>query len=182
MINLFRKILTGYSKKVTYSNNTKITYLSNSPFSLFNPINLLNEIELKLFNKGSKSEINSNFLNKPISNFQEIFPIKNPQARSKVTAKFNLENSYYEIQRFAIKSEGHNVSKYIIRKDGKIVGYIFRIYDHGRLTSSIIQEVSKKNGNKAMSEKDEAMWISDTNEVIFIEKFGHTQIYLWGKF
>ena len=62
MINLFRKILTGYSKKVTYSNNTKITYLSNSPYSLFNPINLLKELELKLFNKESKSETNSYFL------------------------------------------------------------------------------------------------------------------------
>ncbi len=177
MINYFRKLISGYSvgKKSFRGTEYRFRYQGNPVF--FDPIQMIQEFHHRKANSDLPRfplEINREKLIPFLPELpQEILP--------SVICTGIKGNSELEIARFTFKRGLQPVSLYRFQLDGIHVGDFYRIYDYGSDTQNFMLKVASLQGDSLPLSQESVFWENESGEAVFIEKFGHTQIWNWSR-
>lgn len=174
MINLFRKLLTGYTTVTKSFNGKDYQFLYNGKPVFFDPMLMLTELQLRKNGAKSLAFPKSDSLDK----LRSKFPQKEDLLLPSVICVSTHCKKELKVSRYVYKQGNYPVSQYLFEWNGKVMGEFFRIYDYGFLTRKFAGEVDPD-----FSEPDlEAgcwKWEFTDKDWIMVEKFGHTQLWYW---
>lgn len=174
MINLFRKLLTGYTTVNKSFNGKDYQFLYNGKPVFFDPILMLTELQLR--KNGAKKLLFSK--NESFDILKSKFPQKEDFLLPSVICVSTKGKKELKVSRYVYKEGNYPVSQYLFEWNGKVVGEFFRIYDYGYLTRKYASSV---DSDFVEPDLEANCWKWEINEKdwIMVEKFGHTQLWYW---
>jgi hypothetical protein len=174
MINLFRKILTGYTTVTKSFNGKTYRFMYSDKPVFFDPELMLTELKLR------KAEARSI----PSTPFQSIetlltkFPQKEESLNPAVVCISKSGKNEMKVSRYVFKDGNYPVSQYVFERNSVVNGVFFRIYDYGFLTKKFAQSVDP-NFTEDSQTVNSWKWESHPSHWVMVEKFGHTQLWIW---
>jgi hypothetical protein len=173
MIRFLNDLISGFStiKKVQGGRAYRFRYQDKPVF--FDSIGMLkefaqriNEKDVQRFElKASQRELEQNFLN----------PIE--KSTPKVISLYTREGKELKVSRYVMKDGLHPLSLYYFETDGKVFGVFRRTYDYGSILQNLANKLASANQSQLELSKEKWLWTAQGREVLFLEKFGHTQCW-----
>jgi hypothetical protein len=174
MINLFKKLFTGYTTVSKSFNGKDYRFLYNGKPVFFDPMLMLTELQLR--KNGAKN------LPFPKADYFEAFRPKFPQKEEHLLPSVVCVSSHgkkeLKVSRYTYKEGNYPVSQYLFEIDKQVIGEFFRIYDYGFLTRKYATAVDS-GFSEADIDSNCWKWEANENKWIMVEKFGHTQLWYW---
>jgi hypothetical protein len=175
MINYFKKLLTGYqtaSKKV-HGIDLRYTY-SDKPI-FFDPIGMLKEFKIRV----AHEEVQRLMLISPISEALFDFEFPGDDEKPSVICECPLKGMNLKVSRFSLKEGLYPISFYRFELNDEILGTFRRKYDYGSQIQNIGLKLASVTGKAIDLDLGKWLWQNNQGEQLFVEKFGHTQIWFF---
>ncbi|WP_026952286.1 hypothetical protein [Algoriphagus mannitolivorans] len=175
MKSYFNKLITGYSLEKKEVNGQKYLFKYRGKLTFFDPVLMIQECRYR----ATDSKVQTYEMIGSCSDIQKLLP-KPPQAsKPSVICEFKKDDQKWLVSRFALKNENRSVSHYRFEVDGEFIGGLYRIYDNGNNMLNHALKIASAQGTTLSLSAEKLIWKSKTGEEVFVEKFGHTQIWVW---
>ncbi|MFC5191121.1 hypothetical protein ACFPIK_05035 [Algoriphagus aquatilis] len=174
MINLFRKLLTGYTTVTKTFNGKDYRFIYSGKPVFFDPTLMLSE--LKLRKSVSKSMDTVPF--DQMDTLLKKFPQKEESLMPAVVCISGSGKNELKVSRYVFKEENYPVSQYVFEQNNLVIGVFFRIYDYGFLTRKYALSVDPNFRDENLS-SNSWKWEGKMPLWAMVEKFGHTQLWVW---
>jgi hypothetical protein len=174
MINLFRKLFTGYTTVTKSFNGKDYRFLYADKPVFFDPMLMLTELKLRKNEARSFPMISGATL----ETIATKFPQKDENLLPSVICVSNFGKNELKVSRYVFKEGNYPVSQYVFEENQSVIGIFFRIYDYGYLSRKYALAVDPSfleenpNSNSWKWESTGSLWA-------MVEKFGHTQLWSW---
>jgi hypothetical protein len=174
MINLFKKLLTGYTTVTKSFNGKDYRFLYNGKPVFFDPLLMLTELQLR--KNGAKHLPTPK--TSSIQSLRSKFPQKEEQQLPAVVCVSSHGKNELKVSRYVYKEGNYPVSQYLFELNHQVIGEFFRIYDYGYLTRKYAVGLDP-DFLEPDPEANCWKWEFTEKEWIMVEKFGHTQLWWW---
>lgn len=175
MINYFNKLWTGYrtTKKKVHGFYLRYTYADKPVF--FDPLGMLKEFKSRV----ALEEVQHLAMTKPIS--EVLFELEYPAAKEmpSVICECNIKGKSLKVSRFSFKAGIYPISFYRFELNDELMGTFRRKYDYGSQIQNIGLRLAKETGLAVDLELGKWLCRNELGEQLFVEKFGHTQIWFF---
>ena len=175
MKSYFNKLFTGYSIEKREVRGQKILYKYRGRLTFFDPLLMIQECQYRT----ADSMTYEYELLSSCEEIQKLLPQPSPTDKPSVICEFSKEDQKWLVSRYSLKHENRVVSHYRFEVDGDFMGSLYRVYDNGNFTLNYAWKIASAIGGGISLSAEKNFWKSKTGQQIFIEKFGHTQIWLW---
>ncbi len=175
MINYFRKLISGYTLEKKYFRGKEYRFSFQGKPIFFDPVQILQEFHNRKVNSGTQHFP----LTIDRSELLPFLPQLPKDALPTVVCTGPNGHETLEVSRFTFKRGVQPVSMYRFVQNGTHAGDFYRIYDYGSETQNFILKVASMHGVSVSLAQEQVIWERGQGEAIFIEKFGHTQIWDW---
>lgn len=177
MINYFRKLISGYTleKKIFRGQEFRFRFQGKAIF--FDPVQMIQEYH----NRKANPETYALELSIDRSKLDPFLPEIPQDILPSVICEGKLGNKNFEVSRYTFKRGIQPLSLYRFVLDGQGVGDFYRIYDYGSETQNFILKMASLQGDAISLSQESVIWKNNFEESVFIEKFGHTQIWNWSR-
>lgn len=174
MINLFRKLFTGYTTVTKSYNGKEYRFLYSDKPVFFDPMLMLSELKLR---KAESKPLST----APFSDLATLlskFPQKEENLLPSVVCTSTSGKTELKVSRYVFKEGNYPVSQYVFEQNSQVIGVFFRIYDYGYLTRSYALAVDPDFKEENLTVNS---WKWEANAPLWamVEKFGHTQLWVW---
>jgi hypothetical protein len=175
VFNYLSKIVTGYQSKIRTIGGVQVHYKFSGKAILFDPIEMLRDLKFKILDLERFPLI----LSQSIENIDNELLKGDEQQNATVIASFKLEEKKVKVIRSVKTIENMPFSRYDFFLDENLISVFQRQYDYGKGLESSIQKM-EPYGSKPQTQNNTSFYWSDVNskQAVFLEKFGHTQIWL----
>ena len=174
MINLFRKLLTGYTTVTKTFNGKDYRFIYSGKPVFFDPIQIVQEGKRRLM----EAKVRKFSAPHTLDSLDGFFPKKDNSILPTVVCSFKEKKGDYTVSRYVFKEGNYPVSHYVFEKNKTVMGVFFRIHDYGYLTQKYTLAIDPDLG-QAEADLCSWKWESEGSTWTMIEKFGHTQIWCW---
>lgn len=173
MVNLFRKLFTGYNvaRKQLNGRSFRFSYLSKPVF--FDPISMLGEFEQRAFS----SNIRNFKLLLPENELEKLLLSANIVDQPTVICEYDDAKSRLKVSRFSFRDGMYPVSLYQFEENGELLGCFCRRYDYGAKLKSLVELISGDTSLHEVGKNESWLWKNEENGYLLLEKFGHTQLW-----
>lgn len=175
MKSYLNKLFTGYSlvKREVGGKNFQFRY--KGKFTFFDPLLMIKECQYRFQNTATKTHE----LLVSIQKIQNLFPEITTESKPTVICEFKKGDEIWQVSRFSLKHENRKLSYYRFEVDSIFKGALYRVYDNGNFTTNYSLKIASAQNSTVSLSSENNCWTSMSGEEIFIEKFGHTQIWIW---
>ena len=175
VFNYLSKIVTGYQSKMRTIGGVHVHYKFSGKAILFDPIEMLRDLKFKILDL----ERFPLSLSQSIENIDNELLKGNEKQNATVIASFKLVEKKVKVIRTVKTIDNMPFSRYDFFIDQNLISVFQRQYDYGKGLKSIVQKM-EPYGSKPQTQKTTSFYWSDVNskQAVFLEKFGHTQIWL----
>jgi hypothetical protein len=177
MINFLRKLVSGYSLEKRSLNGQEYRYRFQGKPIFFDPNQMLREFK----HRRDGQEVVRKKLDIEIAQIIHLLPKYSEDLLPSVICEGSRDGKDFTVSRYTFKHGLNPVSLYRFSLDGKPIGDFYRKYDYGAETQNFILKIASLHGDFIPLNQDSVLWENDLGEMAFVEKFGHTQIWLWKK-
>ncbi len=174
MINLFKKLLTGYTTVSKSFNGKDYRFLYNGKPVFFDPMLMLTELQLRKNGAKNLALPKTDSLDK----LRSKFPQKEDLLLPSVICVSSFGKKELKVSRYVYKEGNYPVSQYLFEFNNQVIGEFFRIYDYGYLTRKFASTVDS-DFLEPDAEANCWKWEITEKDWIMVEKFGHTQLWYW---
>ena len=175
MKSYLNRLFTGYSIEKRESGGLRLLFKFKGKLVYFDPVLMIQECQFRKLDSNAEILELQTFEPGIFNLFPQVFPDSKPS----VICEFEKENQKWTVSRYALKQANKPVSHYRFEINGQFFGALFRIYDNGNLMMDYALKIGSAHGATPSLSKEKIIWNSKSGEEIFIEKFGHTQIWIW---
>lgn len=175
MINYFNKLLTGYYAAKKKINGLELRYSYTDKPIFFDPIGMLREFSPRVSDLSVQSfEIKTPF-SEPLPEFE--FPDEN--LKPSVICECTKNGMDLKVSRFSMKDDIYPLSFYTFELDGNLIGTFRRKYDYGSQIQKTGLKLASLTSTQIDVSREKWLWKSEVGAKLFVEKFGHTQIWFF---
>lgn len=175
MINYFNKLLTGYYAAKKKINGIELRYSYFEKPIFFDPIGMLKEYHARVSNESVQRMLLTASISGHLTDFE--FPDEN--LKPSVICECSKHGMKLKVSRFSLKEGIYPMSFYSFEIDGNLIGTFKRKYDYGSQIQKIGLNIASQTSTEIDLLKEKWLWESDLGEHLFVEKFGHTQIWFF---
>ena len=173
MINYFKKILTGYHTVKKKVSGVEVTFSYSDKPIFFDPFSMIQEFK----HRSSEGIVQRLNLQLPFSESLLDFAVPDHDDLPNVICRSIINGSEFKISRFSLKDGIYPISFYRFELDGTLIGTFRRKYDYGSQIQKMASELAQKNHSEISSDKESWLWENELGEKIFLEKYGHSQVW-----
>ncbi|HSF53908.1 MAG TPA: hypothetical protein VLA71_09165 [Algoriphagus sp.] len=172
IFSFFNKVLAGQKSKARKIDGFDVSYRYSGKAVLFDPITMLRDLRYKL----ESDQISTGELCVGLGEIDEPNLILKERLAPTVVAKFKIEDESLEVERCVKTFETVPCSRYDFFLNQKPLCTFQRIYDYGKTFALSQERISPYVSHKNNLETN--FWKNNQNEGLFLEHFGHTQLWV----
>ncbi|OOG68930.1 hypothetical protein [Algoriphagus sp. A40] len=172
IISFFNSVLSGQKSKSRIIEGFEVSYRYSGKGVLFDPITMLRDLKYKL----ESNQVTTGELCVSLGEIVDQQLNFNDQLVPTVEAKFKIENEYLKVQRYVMTFESIPCSWYDFFLDQIPLCTFQRRYDYGKDFEMIKEKFASFTSNQPSPMSN--YWENRQNEGLFLEHFGHTQIWV----
>ncbi|RIW12186.1 hypothetical protein D0X99_19715 [Algoriphagus lacus] len=173
MFHYFRKIFTGYTTVKKNMNGTEFRYMYSGKPVFFDPLLMLREFN----NRVSEESVQHLDLKTSIDVLNVSFVQPGESDLPSVICICTKNGRELKVSRFTLKDGIHPVSIYLFEENGVSFGSFRRKYDYGSKLHEAGKKLAEVNQSELDISNEKWLWKGISKECLFLEKFGHTQIW-----
>lgn len=171
LFSFFNNVLSGQKSKTRIIDGFEVSYRYRGKAVLFDPITMLRDFKYKL--EGGQAKFGE--LCGGLGEIEDQDLILKEQLPPTVTAKFRIGDEILEVER-CVKTFGTvPCSRYTFFLDQNLLCTFQRMYDYGKNFASCRDRLTPYIHNP--SDLETNFWKNNQNEGLFLEHFGHTQLW-----
>lgn len=173
-MNLFsflNNVLSGQKSKARLIDGFEVSYRYSGKAVLFDPITMLRDLKYKL----ESDQVFTGKLSFGLDEIDEPTLIVKEQLIPSVIAKFKVNGELIEVKRCVRTFETVNCSRYEFFLNQSPLCTFQRLYDYGKGFTSAKEKLSPYVNKEDYLTTN--FWKNDKDEGLFLEHFGHTQIW-----
>ena len=174
VFNYFSKIVTGFQSKNRTIEGILIRYKFSGKPILFDPIEMLRDLKLKI------SEFESGGLNlsRLLENIEDEQLVSTEEKNATVIASFKFDERNVKIVRSVKTTFNIPNNRYEFFLDGKLISVFQRQYDFGSEFVSILERMEFYATKPQTQNGTSYYWFDGSSgQGIYLEKIGHTQTW-----
>lgn len=175
MINYFKKLLTGYQTARKKVNGIDFRYTYSDKPIFFDPIGMLKEFKTRVAN----GDVQQLTVISPISEALLELDFPNEEEKPSVVCECVFKGKNLKAFRYSLKNGLYPISFYRFELDKEHLGTFRRKYDYGSQIQKIGLKISSETGQAIDLELGKWLCQYKQGEQLFVEKFGHTQIWFF---
>ncbi|WP_187178024.1 hypothetical protein [Algoriphagus sp. AK58] len=173
MFNYFKKLVTGYSTVKRQLSGVECRYLYSGKPVFFDPFLMIREF----MHRAEDKEVQHLPLKVPKTELVPLFSLQGEQDAPSVICTCTHRGNELKVSRFTGKDGLHPFSYYHFEMNGTSFGHFRRKYDYGAQLPELAQKLSNLNQSPLDNSRYQWFFTSTKGEQVFLEKFGHTQIW-----
>lgn len=175
LINYLRNFFTGYEEKTRSIEGIDVHYKFFGKPILFDPIDMLRDLNFRILDPGNFA-LN---LSQSIENIDDDQLISKEQLNATVIANYEFKGKKVKAIR-SVKTIGNMpCSRYEFFLDGNLISVFQRQYDYGKGFAGTLERMESYGSKPHTQNSNSYYWVDGTSrQAIFVEKFGHTQIWV----
>lgn len=174
MKSYLSRLFTGYSIERREGSGQKLLFKHRGKMVFFDPVLMIQEFH---YRKSDSQQVYE--LQTTSGEVLGILPNLEPNHKPSVICEFEHGNRKWVVSRYSLNHENRPISHYRFEVDGNFLGALYRIYDNGNFMLNYSLKIASSQGTNISLSKEKNYWRSNSGEEVFIEKFGHTQIWVW---
>lgn len=175
MINYFKKLLTGNQTAKKKVNGIDLRYTYSDKPIFFDPIGMLKEFNTRV----AQDEVQQLRIISPISEILLELEFPTEEEKPSVVCECSYKGKNLKVSRYSLKDGLYPISFYRFELDDEFLGTFRRKYDYGSQIQKIGLKLAKETGMAIDLELGKWLWQNNQGEQLFVEKFGHTQIWFF---
>lgn len=172
IFSFFNNVLAGQKTKTRIIDGFEVSYRYSGKAVLFDPITMLRDLKYKL----ESNQISTGELCVSLGEIVDPNLIFKEQLVPTVVAKLNFENESLEVQRCVKTFDTVPCSRYDFLLNQQPLCTFQRMYDYGKSFALSRERISPFIHDKSNFEDN--FWKNGQNEGLFLEHFGHTQLWV----
>ncbi len=175
LINYLSNFFTGYKEKTRSIEGIKVHYKFSGKPILFDPIEMLKDLNFKIL-ESKKSSLN---LSHSIEEIKDDQLIDKEELAATVIATYESNGKKVKAIRSVKTIVNMPCSRYEFFLDGNLFSVFQRKYDYGKGFVNTLEKM-EGYGSKPQTQIGNSYYWEDksSKQAIFLEKFGHTQIWV----
>lgn len=172
ILSFFNQVLSGQRSKARIIDGFEVSYRFSGKPILFDPINMLRELRYRV----EKEESVAGELCVEIGQIEESGLILNEKLTPTIVAKLKIGNDFLKVERFVKTFETVPCSRYDFSINQLPLCTFQRMYDYGKNFAQAKEKLAPFNHPGEMNQTN--YWKNNQNEGLFLEHFGHTQLWM----
>jgi hypothetical protein len=173
LLNYFRKFLTGYYTESKKIKGFTFRYSYSGKPVLFDPFTMLEQYR----QRSGQESIQRIQLTRALSDPFPDFAYPDDGDLPSVICQGVKDGHEFRTERYTFKDGIYSVSFYRFELDGKLAGTFRRQYDHGSQIQKFALSIAALNQSDIDPEMENWLWKGSKGEEIFVEKYGHSQVW-----
>lgn len=175
VIHYFKRFFSGQTYVDKRIGGVKFRYSYSDKPIFFDPLKMLEEFKLRSSEEFIQHlELKTSIL-EPFPDF--VYPGEKDSPSVQCTCTKNGKE--LKTTRFSFKGGVYQVSFYRFELNGNLVGTFRRQYDYGSQIQNIGLKIASVTQSSIDLEKGKWLWGTETGARIFVEKFGHSQLWVF---
>lgn len=172
LFSFFNKVLSGQKSKARIIDGFEVSYLYSGKAVLFDPITMLRDLKYKL----DSDQVQSGELCVGLGEIEDPYLILEEQLPATVTAKLRIGDDILEIERCVKTFETVPCSRYTFYLNQVPLCTFQRMYDYGKNFAASLERIAPYIHHQSQIETN--FWKNNQNQGLFLEHFGHTQLWV----
>lgn len=172
ILSFFNQVLSGQKSKSRFIDGFEVSYRYTGKGVLFDPITMLRDLKYKL----ESDLITTGELWVNLGEIGDAQLILNEQLAPTVEAKLKIDKESLKVLRYVMTFESIPCSRYDFFLDQIPLCTFQRRYDYGKDFEMIKDKFAAFTSNQTSAMAN--YWENSQNEGLFLEHFGHTQIWV----
>jgi hypothetical protein len=173
LLNYFKKLITGYFTVYKKVNGLDFRYSYSGKPVFFDPFSMLEQYKQRSGNESIQGLRLAGARAEPFPDF--VYPADGDLPS--VICEGVKDGHEFKTERYTFKDGIYSVSFYRFELDGNLAGTFRRQYDYGSQLQKFAVIIASLNQSDLNPDKENWLWRGSRGEEIFLEKFGHSQLW-----